>query len=175
MSQIIKNLASGPVPPSVATLYTEDVGTATPALNNLNVFGGDGISTSGAGNTITISVQNGFTDQAETIGATTADITTVPLTVAGTYTFEVRVAAWKTAGGAGESGAGYSINGVLRSDGASVTLIGDSDGFAHSDTELDDADVNIIASGSDAIVRVLGVSGLTINWGAFSVYVFRGA
>lgn len=50
---------------SVATTYQEDVGTATPALNILNVVGdGNFISTSGAGNTITISgsyVQNTWT------------------------------------------------------------------------------------------------------------------
>jgi hypothetical protein len=38
----------------LATLYTEDVGTATPSSGNLNVFGTGGITTSGAGNTITI-------------------------------------------------------------------------------------------------------------------------
>lgn len=38
----------------VATLYTEDSGTATPALGNLNVLGGTGVATVGAGSTITI-------------------------------------------------------------------------------------------------------------------------
>ena len=57
MSQIIKNLASGPVPPAVATSYVTDNGTAVPALNILNVIGGTGAITSGAGNTITITVK----------------------------------------------------------------------------------------------------------------------
>lgn len=62
MSQIIKNLASGPVPPSVATSYVTDSGIAVPAANILNVIGGTGTTTSGSGNTITITVQNdGFT------------------------------------------------------------------------------------------------------------------
>ena len=39
----------------LATLYTEDTGTATPMAGNLNVFGGAGIHTDGSGNTITIS------------------------------------------------------------------------------------------------------------------------
>jgi hypothetical protein len=51
MSQIIKSLASGPVPPSVATQYTTDSGIAVPALNNLNVFGNGGVTTSGSGST----------------------------------------------------------------------------------------------------------------------------
>src|SRR5690349_1397460 len=38
----------------LTTLYTEDTGTATPSAGNLNVFGTGGITTTGAGNTITI-------------------------------------------------------------------------------------------------------------------------
>lgn len=47
---------SAPSPPSVATSYVEDSGTAVPALNVLKVKGDSNIiSTSGSGNTITIS------------------------------------------------------------------------------------------------------------------------
>lgn len=41
-------------PPSVATTYNADSGSATPALNILNVLGGPGVTTSAAGNTVTI-------------------------------------------------------------------------------------------------------------------------
>lgn len=58
MSQIIKNLASGPVPPTVPTQFTTDSGIAVPVANNLNVFGGVGATTSGSGSTITITVKN---------------------------------------------------------------------------------------------------------------------
>ncbi len=171
MSQIIKNLASGPVPPSVATLYTEDVGTATPVANNLNVFGGDGITTSGSGDTITISLQNGQTGQATTVGATTADLTTVDLVVAGTYTFEARIAAYSTAGG---NGVGMSRIATFLSDGVTATIIDDSDGFNHTSIALIDTDANYVASGRNVILRVLGEAGFTINWGGFQAYVFRG-
>lgn len=40
--------------PAIATQYTTDAGIAVPAANNLNVFGGAGISVSGAGDTVTI-------------------------------------------------------------------------------------------------------------------------
>lgn len=40
---------------TVPITFTADAGLATPALNNLNILGGEGIDTSGAGSTITIS------------------------------------------------------------------------------------------------------------------------
>ena len=52
MSQIYKSIASIP---SVPTSFVEDIGTAVPALNVLNILGGPGIATAGSGNTITIS------------------------------------------------------------------------------------------------------------------------
>lgn len=59
MSQIYKSIASTP---SVATTYVCDTGSAVPVANILNVVtdgaGADGYSTSGSGNTITITVSN---------------------------------------------------------------------------------------------------------------------
>lgn len=169
----LRNNANNP-PPVVPIQFTTDDGIAVPAANNLNVLGGSGVETYAdpdPSDNLFIKIKNSNTAQAQTIGAVTADIITVPLTVAGTYTFEIRVAAWESTG---PNGGGYSKNAVIRSTGAAATLIGDSDGFVHTDTALEDSDVNIIASGNNAIIRLLGVAGLTINWGAFSVYIFRG-
>ncbi len=63
MSQAgILSVTAAILPPTVPTSFTEDVGTAVPALNNINILGGAGIATSGAGSTITISaIGAGFT------------------------------------------------------------------------------------------------------------------
>ncbi len=44
---------------TIPTTFTEDSGTATPAANNLNIFGGTNITTSGAGSTVTINAHTG--------------------------------------------------------------------------------------------------------------------
>jgi len=67
MSEFYIATTSSNLPPSVATSYVTDSGTATPAANILNVLGGNGVSTRGSGNTVTVQVINdGFpwTDEA---------------------------------------------------------------------------------------------------------------
>lgn len=56
MSQIHVPSTSAPPPPAVATTYVTDSGNAVPAANILNVLGSSGISTSGAGSTITLTL-----------------------------------------------------------------------------------------------------------------------
>ena len=57
---------TGNVPANVPITFTTNAGVATPAANNLNIVGAGGTSTSGAGNTVTITtVTSGlpWTDQ----------------------------------------------------------------------------------------------------------------
>ena len=56
MSQIYKQVTAGSLPPSVPTTFHTDNGDAVPSANILNVVGGNGASTSGSGNTVTVTV-----------------------------------------------------------------------------------------------------------------------
>lgn len=81
MSQAgINNTSGGPSPPAVATSFVTDAGTAVPAVNILNVLGGVGISTVGAGNTVTINADT-------TLPYTEIDFADSPYTVLATDAF----------------------------------------------------------------------------------------
>lgn len=161
--------SSGPVPPTVATTYTEDSGTATPAANNLNVNGSNGIKTSGTGSTVTISIQNGITSNTTTTNNETVTITSIPLSSSTqVYSFDIRVAAYRTSGGAG---AGFNIWGTVRTNGTTASLVGTPDKVVNLDPLLSSANSNLSVSGNNAIITVTGVSAIPMQWGSFSVYV----
>lgn len=56
----------------VPTSFTGDSGSATPALNSLSVVGGNGITTSGSGSTVTITSDNAGIDWTEVTGTSQA-------------------------------------------------------------------------------------------------------
>lgn len=99
---------------------------------------------------------------ATTVGAVTANVLTIPLGgTPGTFQFEARVKAFESTTPAG---AGYNIFATIRTDGTNATVIGNQPIFNEDDV-LEDADAYFIADGSNnAILQVLGVAGLTINW-----------
>ena len=162
--------------PTVPTSFVTDSGTATPALNILNVVtpggGTTGISTSGAGNTLTITLTDtSVSGTGQTIGAVTADIITFPLgATAGTYTFDINVASFEPTTPAG---AGYGIVASVRTTGAAAVLVPNQAIDELEEAALIAADALVTVSGNNMIVRVTGVAGLTIDWKATAEYVFR--
>lgn len=73
MSQGGRLGAGGSSGPTVPTQFTTDAGVAVPALNNLNIVGAGGITTSGAGSTVTISgVGTGMTWNVQSANTTLA-------------------------------------------------------------------------------------------------------
>lgn len=130
-----------------------------PILANITSLDGSITITNGAG-TIDLSA-SAFKGTADTIGAVTADLITIPLgLVAGTYQFEARAKAFESTTPAG---AGYNIYATFTTDGASATLVGNQDIF-NEDAALSTADAYFVASGNNAVLQVLGVAALTLHW-----------
>lgn len=164
--------------PSVATTYVTDVNSpAVPALNILNVLGGDttaddddGIRTDGSSgsNTLTVQLTNRLQGSGQTIGAVTANLITFPLgAVASAAVLECRVVGFETTTPAG---VGYELFGTVRTTGVAASLVGTPDRIANEDAALAAAQASLIVSGNNAIVQVLGVAGLTINWSSVALY-----
>lgn len=176
MSQVYKDLTAGPVPPTVATTYVTDSGNAVPAANILNVVtpggGTQGIMTTGAGNTITIILDDLVIDgNATTVGAVTADVITFPLgATPGVYTFDAKTAGFTTAGG--PLGTGYTLVGSVRTTGAAATLLPSQALDSFEEGALSAGTFVIAVSGNSAIFRVTGTAGTTINWRTVAEYVF---
>ena len=96
-----------------------------------------------------------------TLDATNADLLPIPLgAVPATYRLTATVSAYESTG---PSGAGYTVLGTFITDGVTARLVGNQDLFEEHDP-LVDADAFFVASGNDAVLRVLGVAGLTIVW-----------
>lgn len=168
-------VAPPPIPPSVPESFVTDSGTAIPVANVLNVVtpgsGTQGIMTSGSGNTITITLDEQVIDgTTTTVGAVTGDVITFPLgAVAGVYTFDCKIAGFDSAT---PSGAGYTIVGSVRTTGAAAVLLANQavDSFEEASTAT--CAGSLAVSGNNAVFRVLGAAGLTINWKAVAEYVF---
>ena len=181
MSQIIKDLSAGPVPPSVATTYQTNSGDAVPDLNVLIVHGTSSIEENplgitvkggavvGVSNEIDIVLTNRFHSSGTTIGATTADLITFGLSgTPANFFFNFSTSAFNASTPAGAS---YETFSTVGTDGVTATVIGDTDSIAHVQAALAGSSAEVIASGNNAIFRVTGVAGLTINWVVVGTYV----
>lgn len=153
--------------PDIETLTGDIGGVVGPdATFNVNILGGADVTTTGnpGTNTITIDIAGGSTGTGQTIGAVTDDVITFALgAAAGTYEISARIAAFEATTPAG---AGYRINAAVRTTGAAGVLIGVNAIDTFEEAALVACDVAILVVGNDAIVRVTGAAGLTIDWSA---------
>lgn len=176
MSQIFKAMASGPVPPNVPTTFVTDSGNAVPAANILNVLGNDttandadGITTTGAGSTLTILLTNRVTGTASSVNGATADIITFSLGASpAVFRFSILASGRDTGTG---DGVGYTVDAAARTNGATATIISTPDIDADEDASLSTALMSFIASGNNVILRATGVVGQTISYNAVGYYV----
>lgn len=181
MSQSGQNSStSGPQPPAVPTQFTTDVnGPAVPIANNLNVFGftlqdnnDNGILTNGLTDNLYIALTNRVQGTVTTVGAITSPIITFTPTVIGTYSFEVRIAAYNTTA---SLGAAYSLFGSARFDGVNSNLIDIVDKIINEEGAMSSANSSFTVSGANILVNGIGYAAQTINWAVVGLYTFVGA
>lgn len=182
MSQIYKPLTSGgPIPPVIPTSFVTDVNSpAIPAANILNVPGGtssinntNGLQTDGSSgsNTLTVQLTNRVQGSASTVDATPTTLSTFSLgATPGVYNFDIQVSGYDLTDNAG---CGYFISGSVRTTGAAAVLVGTPDKIVNEEAGVTTAcDANLIVSGNNAIVQVVGINAKNINWRALSQYIF---
>lgn len=176
---------------SPALTLTGDNGVARAYLgNNFDFNGGPGVTSSGSGAIYFDSSANGqmeatvqvdnvtieinpanqlallgvLNGTATTVGAVTADPITFPMGGAATVTtFDILIAGFDTTT---NLGVGYSIIGTVRTTGAAAVLVGTPDKTVNEEGGSVIADANLVVAGNNAIVRVTGIAGSTINWRA---------
>lgn len=148
------------------TNYVEDIGSATPLAGVLNIVGGPGVSTTGAGNTVTINVSDtGLTGSVTTVGAVSANLIVVPLgAVSSTWVFNARVAGVAIAGLGLPLGAAYTLTGGVRTDGVTAVLLPNQALDEFEDVGLFGAHVQLTVAGGSAVLGVSGAAGYTIDW-----------
>lgn len=186
MSQIIKRAAgSTPViPPEFPDSFVTDNGTAVPAANVLIVLGTDstennsngiitkgGVVGTGTGNEVDVVITNRITGTVSTSGAVTSAIATFTPSVIGTYAIEARIAAYNTTS---SLGAGYSVFGTVRFDGANSNLCGTPDKIVNEEGAMSSANVTMTVSSDDILINGVGYAANDINWSVVCLYTFVG-
>ncbi len=164
MSQAGK-LRDGTVLADVETLTGDTGGAVGPdGAFNINILGGTGIDVDGTPgtNTLTVSQDDKVIGTGQTVGAVNDDVYTFAAGgTAGTYTFFALISGFESTTPAG---VGYSITGTVRTTGAATTLIGTPDKVVNEEAALVLCDANLVVNANNAIFRVTGAAGVTINW-----------
>lgn len=152
-----------------------DSGNASPAAGLINLItpggGTQGIMTSAAGSTITVTVTpQGISGTGSTVGAVTTNVIDFALgATPGVYTFDMNAAGFDSAT---PGGVGYNLFATVRTTGAAATLIGASTNLANEEAGYIAANCTVTVAGNNMRVACLGVAAKTINWAVNGVYVF---
>jgi hypothetical protein len=178
MSQFFQGtINSGNLPPEVPTSFVTDDGTGIPAAHILNVLGGSGIETyvdPNLSNNLYIKVQNSTTDTNQTIDDEIVTLSTIDCSAPGTYFFTSQISAFTTGG----NGLGAQLYTTAISDGSTLTVIDDTDSVGHRTPALsgpgNTINYEIVYSVTNALLRVTGEDNFTIDWGAITIYVYKG-
>lgn len=185
MSNIYKSSASGVVPPTVATSYETDNGTAVPSLNILEVKAIDvsdnnqngiqtegGLAETGASNRVQVQLTNRITATLTTTDDTPTELYSYALSATpGTYLLNQKVVAFNTSD---SLSAAYNGARCLRTTGAAAVEIENTPVtiLQSEETGMTTLDVVNSVAGNNAVLTVTGIDGKTINWFVLTDYIF---
>ncbi len=173
MSQIYKDLSSGPVPPSVATSYATDLedltvgaaaaagGAVVPQASVLRVAGDNGIKSVETSNPGDLQIRfiRGSTVTSDGAGQTQTAITQAILTDA-TMTIQILIAGFSS----DNLGIGAYGTAAVKNVAGTLTLLDPVDLIVNKDAALNTANVTVTTSGTNLLVNVVGVATKTITW-----------
>ena len=182
MSQIIKGVTAGSLPPSVPTSFVTDSGTVIPASNIVNINSGSTSSNNANGISV---IANPTTSNNELIqltnrisgSATTTDAATQTLVfsfplgiVPANYQFEVSVSALDKTD---NLGATYKFIFPLRTTGTTPFTYGLTTPIQNEEGAMSGVIVALqgVSSDNTLKLRVNGLAGKTIDWVAVGTYV----
>lgn len=172
MSQIIKDLTSGPLPPTVPTSFVTDDGTVIPAANVVNLNGGSTIDNNINGiqvianpdlsNNAEFQLTNLQNDTLTTSGNTPTILSTftMPATPA-VQNYEYKISAFNSTA---TLGAVYLIIAGARTTGVSATSLNTADITTIEEGAMSGCLVAFGVSGNTVTVTVTGLAANTINW-----------
>lgn len=160
----------------VQTLTFDTGGAVPPTANNINILSASSTNNNNNGiiingnagtSTGTVTLTNRYQQNTTTAGAVNSTVTILPALAAGTYVFDMSVAAYATLGG--PDGNGYTIVGAVLSTGVAATLLPNQqkDSFEQNPG----ANAVLGVSGNSVTVTVTGSAGLNFDWNVSGTYI----
>lgn len=164
----------------VQTLTGDSGGAVPPTGNNIFVLGGSTQVNNNTGitfignpgtSTLTGTLTNRFQATTNTVAGGSSTVTLLgitPVLAAGTYTFDLKVAAFATSGPAAANG--YTIVGAIRSTGAATVLLPNQQQDSFEETFGASAVVGV--AGNTMTITVTGVAANNFNWNIAGEYIY---